>query len=80
MSISIQFQTGQTIRVVFDTTLELGTQKLKFFTDSLSRLNGGSYGVQMVEIDNSELTSDNPIIEIICTDHTNLSFVYDVIK
>ena len=77
---AIQFKTGQTIRVVFDTTLNLGTQKLKFYTDSLSRLNAGSYGIQIAEIDNSEITSDKPIIEIICTDAANLSFVYDIVK
>jgi hypothetical protein len=77
---AIQFKTGQTIRVVFDTTLNLGTQKLKFYTDSLSRLNAGSYGIQMAEIDNSEITSDKPIIELICTDAANLSFVYDIVK
>ena len=76
---AIQFKTGQTIRIVFDTTLDIGSQKLKFYTDSLSRLNTGSYGVQMADIDNSELSS-TPIIEIICTDHTTLSFVYDIIK
>ncbi len=77
---ALQFQRGQTIRVVFDTTLDIGSQKLKFYTDSLSRLNSGSYGILMAEIDNSELTSDNPIIELICTDSASLSFVYDIVK
>jgi hypothetical protein len=77
---AIQFKTGQTIRLVFDTTLEIGSQKIKVYTDSLSRLNTGSYGILMAEIDDSELLSSTPIIEIICTDQATLSFVYDVIK
>jgi len=77
---AIQFKTGQTIKLVFDTTLEIGSQKIKVYTDSLSRLNTGSYGILMAEIDDSELLSSTPIIEIICTDQATLSFVYDVIK
>ena len=77
---AIQFRTGQTMRVVFDTTLLIGSQKIKFYTDSLSRLNTGSYGILMAEIDNSELLSDTPIIELICTDNATLNFVYDIIK
>ena len=77
---AIQFKTGQTIRLVFDTNLEIGSQKIKVYTDSLSRLNTGSYGILMAEIDDSELLSSTPIIEIICTDQATLSFVYDVIK
>ena len=68
------------MRVVFDTTLLIGSQKIKFYTDSLSRLNTGSYGILMAEIDNSELLSDTPIIELICTDNATLNFVYDIIK
>ena len=77
---AIQFKTGQTIRLTFDTTLEIGSRKIRLYTDSLSRLNSGSYGVLMAVIDNSELTSVTPIIDIICTDHATLSFVYDIIK
>ena len=75
-----QFKTGQTIRLVFDTALDIGSRNIKIYTDSLSRLNSGSYGILVANIDDSELESSTPIIEIICTDHATLSFVYDVLK
>ena len=34
---AIQFKTGQTIRLVFDTTLDIGSQKIKLYTDSLDQ-------------------------------------------
>ena len=77
---AIQFKTGQTIRLVFETPLDIGSKKLIFYTDSLSRLNSGSYGIKMAEIDNAELLSSSPIIELICTDNATLNFVYDIIK
>jgi hypothetical protein len=75
----IQFKTGQTIRLVFETPLDIGSRNIKIFTDSLNRLNNGSYGTQIASISNSEL-SQKPIIELICTEQGILSFVYDIIK
>lgn len=75
----IQFKVGQTIRIVFETPLDLGSRNIKIFTDSKNRLNNGIYGTQVASINNSEL-SVKPIIEIICTEQGILSFVYDIIR
>lgn len=75
----VQFKTGQTIRLVFETPIDMGSRNIKIYTDSLNRLNNGNYGVQIASIGNSEL-SQKPIIELICTEQGILSFVYDVIK
>lgn len=75
----IQFKTGQTIRIVFETPIDLGSRNIRIFTDAKNRLNNGVYGTQVATISNFEI-SNKPIIEVICIEQGILSFVYDVIK
>ncbi len=76
---SIQWNKGQTIRLVFNNILKIGSYGIKIFTDSINRLNQGIYGVTIAEVPNAEL-SEKPIIELICIEQGILNFVYDVIK
>jgi len=75
----VQFKVGQTVRIVFETPIDLGSRNIRVFTDSKNRLNNGIYGTQVATINNSEL-SNKPIIEIICTEQGILNFVHDVIR
>ena len=76
----IQWKTGQTLRLAFNNTLNIGARNIRVWTDAPSRLNNGSYGMSMGVIQNAEITSSRPIIEFICTEQGVLNFVYDCIK
>ena len=76
---SIQWETGQTLRLTFNNNLNIGSRNIRVWTDAPSRLNNGSYGMSMGVISNSDI-SERPIIEFICTEQGVLSFVYDIIK
>ena len=76
---SIQWKTGQTIRLAFNNTLDISSKNIRVFTDSLNRLNQGVYGVTIGVIPNNEI-SNKPIIELICVEQGVLSFIYDIIK
>ena len=76
---AIQWKKGQVVRLAFNGGVNMGSRNIRIFTDAQSRLNAGTYGIQAAVISNAEL-SQNPIIELICTEQGILSFVYDVIK
>ena len=75
----IQWSTGQTLRLTFNNTLNIGSRNIRLWTDAPSRLNTGSFGISMGVIPNSEI-STKPIIEFICTEQGILNFVFDIIK
>jgi hypothetical protein len=75
----IQWSTGQTLRLVFNNNLNIGSRNIRVWTDAQSRLNTGSFGVSMGVITNADI-SERPIIEFICTEQGVLNFVYDIIK
>jgi hypothetical protein len=76
---SIQWKKGQIVRLVFNNQLLMGSSNIRIFTDSLNRLNQGSYGIIVATIPTNQI-STQPIIELICTEEGILNFVYDVIK
>jgi len=76
---SVQWKTGQTMRLTFNNVPLMSSRDIKIYTDSPSRLNNGSYGKLAATIPNSEL-STLPIIDLICTEQGVLTFVYDIIK
>lgn len=75
----IQWSTGQTVRVVFNDLLNLGSRNLRIFTDAIGRTGAGDYGVVAAIINGSELSS-KPMFELICKEQGVLSFVHDIIK
>jgi len=77
--ISIQWRTGQTMRLTFNNVPLMGSRNINIYTDAPSRLNGGSYGKLIATIQNTDL-SNIPIIDLICTEQGILNFVYDIVK
>ena len=51
----IQWKTGQTLRLTFNNSLDIGSRNIRVWTDAPSRLNTGSYGVSMGVIQNAEI-------------------------
>ncbi len=73
------WSTGQTVRLTFNTSLDIGSRNIRVWTDAPNRLNTGAYGVSMGVIPNGSI-SNKPIIEFICTEEGALTFVNDIIK
>lgn len=76
---TIQWKTGQTLRLTFNNNLNIGSRNIRVWTDAPGRLNNGLFGQSMGVITNADI-SEKPIIEFICTQQGVLDFVYDVIK
>ena len=76
---SIQWKTGQTLRLTFNANIDIGARNIRVYTDAANRLNTGAYGISMGVIPNGNI-STKPIIEFICTEEGALTFVNDVIK
>ncbi len=76
---TVQWRTGQTIRLTFNNVLLMGSRDIKIYTDAPSRLNNGSFGKLAATIPNTKISS-LPIIDLICTEQGVLTFVYDCIK
>ncbi len=74
-----QWKKGQTLRLTFNNTLDIGSRNIRVWTDAPNRLNTGAYGVSIGVIPNGSITT-KPIIEFICTEEGALTFVNDVIK
>jgi len=71
---------GQTMRIVFNDIINIGTWKINIKTDSTNQMSSGNYGVLVGSLNIADLVTTKPIIEIICTNETNYSFNVDVIK
>ena len=65
---------GQTLKIVFDSTLNLSGYNINVYTD---KKNGWSLARQ---ITSAELRGSKPYIELICTNQTTLTFVADVLR
>ena len=76
---SVQWRTGQTLRLTFNNVPLVGSRNIRIYTDASNRLNTGLYGVLAATIPNADL-STLPIIDLICTEQGVLTFVYDVVK
>jgi len=76
---SVQWRTGQTMRLTFNNVPLVGSRNIRIYTDASNRLNTGLYGVLAATIPNADL-STLPIIDLICTEQGVLTFVYDVVK
>ncbi len=76
---TVQWRTGQTIRLTFNNVPLMGSRDIKIYTDAPSRLSNGSFGKLAATIPNSKI-STLPIIDLICTERGVLTFVYDCIK
>ena len=75
----IQWSTGQVVRLTFNNVPLLGSRNIKIYTDAPSRLNNGAFGKLAATIPNASITQQ-PIIELICTEQGVLNFAYDIVK
>lgn len=65
---------GQVLKLVFDSALDLNGYSIKFWSN---KKNGWSV---IRQVNTSELVSDKPYIELVCTNETTLTFVADVLR
>lgn len=76
---SALFKKYQTVKVVFPTTLSIGSRNIVIYTDALNRKGTGVYGVQVGTISNQDI-SNKPIFEIICSDPDAYTFEIDILR
>lgn len=78
----VYWKKGQTLRLVFDDELVLGTFNIKLYTDYINRAGLGQYGVQIGLLSDTDFTPSNnkPIFDIVCMDENTLSFRIDKIR
>ena len=76
------WKTGQKFRISFENFIDLGTnnKSIVFYTDENNKLNLGKFNKLIGTLTNSNLSSINPIIEIICRNESTYDFYIDVIK
>lgn len=75
-----RWKTGQSLKVVFDKELVLNGYSIDIRTDARSSKSNSPYGILVGTINNLDLISTTPIIEIICTDEINYKFKIDILK
>jgi len=71
---------GQTFRFVFAQSILLNGYKIIINTDFNNTKGNGVYQTLIGEISESDLSSNKPIFEIICTDENEYTFNIDIIK
>lgn len=75
-----RWQKNQVIRIVFENTITMNSNKIIVETDADDRIGNGEWGVEIASIDPSEFITNKPIIEIICIDASDLIFKYDILR
>jgi hypothetical protein len=74
------WKVGQTFRIVFDNPINLNGFSIFIRTDSKNKFGNGAYEVYIGTITPSQIMSNKPIIEIICTDENLYKFNIDIIR
>ena len=77
---SIKFKKGQTIRIVFNTALDINFNNIVIYTDTDNVQLSGALNYLIAQIDSSELMSNKPIIELICINNNSYTFSYDILR
>ena len=78
--LTFKFKTGQTLRYVWDTPLNIGNKNILFFTDTLNKFGDGVLNKSIGTIPSTELVSNKPIIEITCLDEVTYTFAVDILR
>ncbi len=76
---NITFKNGQVIKLVFANNMNFASYNLKFYTDYNNIFKLGSLKKNILNINQSELSS-KPIIELICINQNTFEFDYNIIK
>jgi hypothetical protein len=77
---SVKWKKGQTFRIVFSGKIDTIGYTIVIRTDATNILGGGNYGKTIYTILPSELISNKPIIDIVCTDDKGFNFEVDIIR
>ncbi len=79
---NIKFKDGQTIRITWNTSFDIGSKTFYIYTDKQNRLGNGVYGKLIGVINGSEFLQihQRPIIEIICVNDVTYEFDIDVVR
>lgn len=73
---TVSWKTGQVLKLVFNTTLDLGIYNLKIYTNKLS-----STGWKLAaSFNSSQMISQKPYVELICIDEQNKTFELDILR
>jgi hypothetical protein len=75
-----KFRTGQTVRIVFPVNTNFGGQNILFYTDTNNRFGFGSGNYNIATVLGTQLISENPVLELICTNENNYTFVVDILR
>ena len=75
-----KFKTGQTIRVVFPIDTDFAGQNILFYTDTANRFGFGASNYNVATVLSTQLISENPILELICTNENEYTFVVDILR
>jgi hypothetical protein len=76
----VLWKKGQTYRIVFANEIDLNGFTIYIKTDATNRFGSGVYGVTIGTVTPSDVNSNKPIIDIICTDENLYTFNIDIIR
>jgi hypothetical protein len=73
---TVSWKTGQVLKLVFNSELDLGIYNLKIYTNKLS-----STGWKLAaSFNSSSMISKKPYVELICIDEQNKTFELDILR
>lgn len=71
---------GQVVKIVFDGKIDTGGNSIVIWTDAKNRFNAGAYEKIVGTVYAGDLSSNRPIIEVVCLDATTYSFDVNVLR
>ena len=78
--LSTSWSQGQTLRISFESDINLNGNRIVLFTDAANKFNLGKYGKTIGVIDNTNIISTKPVFDVICANDIKYLFHIDVIK
>tara|TARA_Y100000389_G_C17470614_1_gene530260 strand:+ start:84 stop:2162 length:2079 start_codon:yes stop_codon:yes gene_type:complete len=77
---AVTFKQGQAIKFVWDSDFNISNKNIQIYTDKLDKFGLGSLGKLVGSVSSAQITSSNPIIEIICLDEVQYDFAVDILR
>jgi len=75
-----RFKNGQTLKISWNSEMDLNGFNVNIFTDSRNRFRTGTYGKIIKSISNSSFITNKPVIEIICISESTYEFGIDILR
>ena len=70
----VSWKNGQTFKITFD-EINMSGNNIKLWTNSV-----GGFDQLIFDIDSTQLITNKPYIELVCTDYTNYQFEADILR